>query len=420
MTKMKVFVIIPTYNEKENIGGLTGRILALPIAAEVVVVDDNSPDGTGALLDSLKATERRLHVIHRAGKLGLGTAHVAGLKYAIEHNADFAVTMDADFSHDPSYIPALVQTAQKFDLSIGSRYVDGGGAENSPFHRRLLSRAANMFAKAALGLKTSDCTAGFRCYKVQTLKTADLEGIFSNGYSFLIEMLYRLQRLGFSVGEIPIRFIDRELGASKISRNEIFKALYTVIRLAWTRVNPLNQLRMFFHKGRYAKVTAMLGSGKTLDIGCGRPCECMPDQSFLRFLARPDAVGLDLKDVKGPYGFFRGSVTAMPFRAGELDNVVAMEILEHITDVPAALTEIKRVLKPGGVLIMSTPDNSPFWTLLWDIWSSTVGRMWHHEHLVSYNAAQWRALLEHQFKVTELRRHWGFDLVFHCVSIPSK
>lgn len=254
---MKTFVIIPTYNEKESLGRLTGRILALPLAAEVVVVDDNSPDGTGALADGLMAAEKRLHVIHRAGKLGLGTAHIAGLKYAMANGADFAVTMDADFSHDPSYIPLLVEAARKLDLVIGSRYVDGGGAENSPFHRRLLSRGANLFARAALGLKASDCTAGFRCYKVPALKTADLEGISSNGYSFLIEMLYRAQRLGFSVGELPIRFIDRELGVSKISKSEIFKALSMVLRLAWRRVSPLNHSRPAFHAGRYPKARGM-------------------------------------------------------------------------------------------------------------------------------------------------------------------
>jgi glycosyltransferase involved in cell wall biosynthesis len=231
---MKVFIIIPTYNERENIGSLTGKILALPLSAEVVVVDDNSPDGTGNLLDILKSGEKRLHVIHRAGKLGLGTAHIAGLKYAIANNADFAVTMDADFSHDPAYIPALIEAAQGLDLVIGSRYIPGGGA-NFPFHRWLLSRCANLFAKAALGLKASDCTAGFRCYKLSVLKPAQLDGIFSNGYSFLIEMLYRLQRLNLSVGEIPIQYMDRQLGASKISRNEIFKAIYTVVRLASAR-----------------------------------------------------------------------------------------------------------------------------------------------------------------------------------------
>jgi 2-polyprenyl-3-methyl-5-hydroxy-6-metoxy-1,4-benzoquinol methylase len=178
---------------------------------------------------------------------------------------------------------------------------------------------------------------------------------------------------------------------------------------------PLSRLRIVFHTGRYRKVAAMLVPGKVLDIGCGRPCESLPDQAFLRFLGRPGSVGLDLKRLEGPYEFCQGSVLALPFRDGELDNVTAMEILEHITQVREALKEIKRVLRPGGVLVMSTPDNSPLWNLIWGVWSSTVGRMWHHEHLVSYNAAQWRALLEEQFTVTEFKRHWRFDLVFRCV-----
>lgn len=230
---MKVFVIIPTYNERENIGGLVKRVLALPVPAEVVVVDDNSPDGTGVLLDSLAAAEPRLHVIHRAGKLGLGTAHIAGLRYALEKGADLAVTMDADLSHDPSYIPAMIEAAGSFDLVIGSRYVDGGGAVNSPFLRRLLSRGANLFAKTMLGLKAGDCTAGFRCYRATALRALDLGAIVADGYSFLVEILHQVEGRGFKVGEVPIKFIDRELGASKISRSEISKAVYTVLRLAF-------------------------------------------------------------------------------------------------------------------------------------------------------------------------------------------
>ncbi|OGR64154.1 MAG: hypothetical protein A2X31_12845 [Elusimicrobia bacterium GWB2_63_22] len=232
---MKVFVIIPTYNEKENIGSLVKKVLSLPVPVEAVVVDDNSPDGTGALLDGLAAAEPRLRVIHRPGKLGLGTAHIAGLRYALERGADFAITMDADLSHDPAYIPALLEAAGSFDLVIGSRYAGGGMAVNSPAHRRALSRGANLFARLVLGLRAGDCTAGFRCYSAPVLRALDLDSIFSNGYSFLIEILGEIQARGFSVGEIPIKFIDREMGASKISRNEIAKALYTVLRLGLRR-----------------------------------------------------------------------------------------------------------------------------------------------------------------------------------------
>jgi len=230
---MKVFVIIPTYNEKENIGGLVKRVLALPVSAQAVVVDDNSPDGTGALLDSLAAAEPRLHVLHRPGKLGLGTAHVAGLCYALGKGADLLVTMDADLSHDPVYIPALLEAAAGCDLAIGSRYTAGGGAVNSPLLRRALSRGANMFAKTMLGLKAGDCTAGFRCYRAAVLRALNLDAIVADGYSFLIEILSAIEARGFTVGEVPIKFMDRELGASKISRKEISKAIYTVLRLAF-------------------------------------------------------------------------------------------------------------------------------------------------------------------------------------------
>lgn len=235
---MKVFVITPTYNEKENIGNLVKRVLALPVGAEVVVVDDNSPDGTGRLLDSLAAAEPRLHVIHRPGKLGLGTAHIAGLRYALARGADFAVTMDADLSHDPAYIPAMLEAARSFDLVIGSRYAAGGAAVNSPGHRRALSRGANLFARLVLGLRAGDCTAGFRCYSAAVLRALDLDAIFSDGYSFLIEVLAEIQLRGFSIGEVPIKFIDREMGASKISRGEISKAVYTVLRLGLRRAAP--------------------------------------------------------------------------------------------------------------------------------------------------------------------------------------
>jgi glycosyltransferase involved in cell wall biosynthesis len=232
---MKIFVIIATYNEKENIARLTERVLGLPFPIEIAVVDDNSPDGTGLLADELSRKDARIHVLHRPGKLGLGTAHIAGFRYALDKKAGLILTMDADFSHEPSYIPAILEAAKSFDVVIGSKYVKGGAMVNSPLYRRLLSRCANRFAKAALGLKANDCTAGFRCYKAAVLESIDLGNVFSNGYSFLIELLYRIQLRGFSVGEVPIQFVDRRFGVSKISKSEVFKALVTVGKLAGGR-----------------------------------------------------------------------------------------------------------------------------------------------------------------------------------------
>jgi dolichol-phosphate mannosyltransferase len=236
---MKSTAIIPTYNERENIVLLVPELLALPVGLHVIVVDDNSPDSTGLIVDEMSAREPRVSVVHRPGKLGLGTAYVAGFKAALAGGADRILTMDADYSHHPRYIPAMLERSQAADLVIGSRYVRGGGAVDSPFMRRLLSYGANAFAKVMLGLKAMDCTAGFRCYRREVLESIDLDSILSNGYSFLIEMLFQVQRRGWTVAEVPIQFMDRRLGASKISRSEISRALCTVLRLSVTRIKAV-------------------------------------------------------------------------------------------------------------------------------------------------------------------------------------
>ncbi len=235
---MRTTVIIPTYNERENIEPLVTQLLALPVGLRVIVVDDNSPDGTGAIADRLAVESNgRVGVIHRAGKLGLGTAYIAGFKRALAEGADLICTMDADFSHNPRYIPAMVEKiAQGYDLVIGSRYVRGGATSGCTFDRKLLSWGANAFARTLLGLRAHDTTAGFRCYRREVLEGMDPDAIKASGYSFLIEMLYRVQRRGWRVGEVPITFENRRLGTSKISRDEIVRALGTVLRLAWARL----------------------------------------------------------------------------------------------------------------------------------------------------------------------------------------
>lgn len=234
---MQVVVIVPTYNERENIEALVMQLLGLPMAVRVVVVDDNSPDGTGAIADRLAAkNDRRVSVIHRASKLGLGTAYIAGFKRALTEGADLICTMDADFSHNPSYIPAMVtKIGQGYDMVIGSRYTRGGGTSGCTFGRKLLSWGANAFARATLGLCAHDATAGFRCYRREVLESMDLDEIKASGYSFLIEMLHRVRRRGWRVSEVPIIFENRRLGTSKISKHEIALALATVLRLAWAR-----------------------------------------------------------------------------------------------------------------------------------------------------------------------------------------
>ena len=234
---MKTTIIIPTYNERENLADLVQHILDLNIHPYIVVVDDSSPDGTGELADELAARDGRVRVIHRPAKLGLGTAYIAGFKRGLADGADRVVTMDADFSHNPRYVPAVVALTEKYHVGIGSRYVPGGGVTaNWGFHRRFLSWGANHFAHLLLGLKANDCTAGFRCYRREVLQSIDLDRIFSNGYSFLIEMMYKCQRLGYTFGETPILFENRHRGDSKISRGEIFRAMYTVLRLSISRL----------------------------------------------------------------------------------------------------------------------------------------------------------------------------------------
>jgi dolichol-phosphate mannosyltransferase len=233
---MKPTVIVPTYNEHENIVLLVPELLALPVGLNVLVVDDNSPDSTGHIVEEMAAREPRLSVIHRPGKLGLGTAYIAGFKKALATGAERILTMDADYSHHPRYIPAMIERSQTADLVIGSRYVRGGGAMGRSLPLRLVSYGGNAFAKIVLGLRAMDCTAGFRCYRRDVLEAIDLDSIISNGYSFLIEMLYLVQRRGWTVAEVPICYMDRQLGASKISRTEITRALYTVVRLGASRV----------------------------------------------------------------------------------------------------------------------------------------------------------------------------------------
>ncbi len=234
---MQVSVIVPTYNERENIEALVTQLLALPTGVRVIVVDDNSPDGTGEIADQLAVeSEGRVSVIHRPGKLGLGTAYIAGFKQALADGADLICSMDADFSHNPRYIPELVaKIVQGHDLVIGSRYVRGGGSTQT-WDRKVFSWGANTITRIVLGLHAHDTTAGFRCYRRRALESLDLDSIRSSGYSFLFEMLFRVERRGWKVGEVPIIFEDRRLGASKVSKNEIFRALGTVLRLAPKRL----------------------------------------------------------------------------------------------------------------------------------------------------------------------------------------
>ena len=228
-------VLTPFYNEKDNIGELVVMLLSLPFKIHVVIIDDNSPDGTGQLADDLRTKHDRLHIIHRNRKMGLGTAHITGFKYALKKDAKFIFTMDADLSHHPTHIPSMLHLASQCYVVFGSRYVPGGGIINWGLSRRFLSWVANHLSRAVLGLQVRDCTTGFRCYHREVLLNIDLDNIFSGGYSFLIEMAYICQKMGYTIGEVPIIFANRTRGTSKISKKEIFKAMYTLTRLSFIR-----------------------------------------------------------------------------------------------------------------------------------------------------------------------------------------
>lgn len=238
----KTLIVVPTYNERDNVAemarGMLGAVApaapATPGAAavELLFVDDNSPDGTGAELDRLAAAEPRLHVLHRAGKLGLGTAYLDGFRWGLGRGFEVLVQMDADGSHDPRYLPGLLdELARGADVVIGSRYVAGGGTANWGLGRRLLSRGGSLYARTILGVAVRDMTAGFACWRRAALEQIDLGTITSNGYSFQIEMKYRALRAGLRLVEKPIVFVDRKVGQSKMSRAIFLEAITKVWRL---------------------------------------------------------------------------------------------------------------------------------------------------------------------------------------------
>ena len=230
----RALVIIPTYNERENLTTIVPLVLEQDPRLEVLVVDDNSPDGTGDLADALAGADQRVHVLHRAGKAGLGTAYVAGFRWAIEQRYDYVFEMDADLSHDPRHLPTFLAEMADADLVIGSRYLNRRVTViNWPMSRLMLSYFANVYARRVTGLRLWDSTGGYKCYRRAVLEGVDLDRVRSNGYSFQIEMSFRAWRKGFRIKEITITFTDRNLGQSKMSGRIVREAIWMVWRLRW-------------------------------------------------------------------------------------------------------------------------------------------------------------------------------------------
>ncbi|MHB8172917.1 MAG: polyprenol monophosphomannose synthase [Nitrospirota bacterium] len=225
---MRALVVIPTYNEISNVTKIVDAVLGVSEIAEVLVVDDNSPDGTGAAADDMARSNPRVHVMHREGKMGLGSAYIEGFRYAIDKGYDYIFEMDADFSHDPAEIPRFLEAAAENDVIIGSRYIDGIRILNWPLKRLMLSYFASVYARMITGLKLHDTTGGYKCFRREALEKLDLSRIHSDGYSFQIEMNFLCQKKGFRLKEIPIVFSDRRRGASKMNKGIIFEALAVV------------------------------------------------------------------------------------------------------------------------------------------------------------------------------------------------
>ncbi len=237
MNRSDSIVIIPTYNEKENVEAIIRAVMELPHGFDILIIDDGSPDGTAQIVKNLQAAEfaERLHLVERKGKLGLGTAYIAGFKWALAEGYDYVFEMDADFSHDPKDLTRLYEAcaAEGYDVAIGSRYVSGVNVVNWPMGRVLMSYYASKYVRLVTGVPIHDTTAGFKCYRRRVLEAIDLDAIRFKGYAFQIEMKFTAYKLGFKIKEVPVIFVNRQLGTSKMSGGIFGEALFGVVRLRW-------------------------------------------------------------------------------------------------------------------------------------------------------------------------------------------
>jgi len=228
---MKSIIVIPTFNEAENIQNLISKIHSVVPSTHILVVDDNSPDGTAEIVSNIKSTDQRLHLIKRPGKMGLGTAYCDGFKYCLEKDFDAICEMDADLSHDPLELPNFFREFPNYDLLIGSRYIVGVNVVNWPLSRLILSYGANLYTRIITGMPINDATGGFKCFRASKLKEIDLDTIHSNGYGFQIEMNFRMWKKGARIKEIPIIFVDRRSGVSKMNKSIVYEAIFLVWKL---------------------------------------------------------------------------------------------------------------------------------------------------------------------------------------------
>jgi dolichol-phosphate mannosyltransferase len=240
---LKTLIIIPTYCERENIVELCKLILDLSLNIDILVIDDNSPDGTASVVEVLSKKFSQIKLIKRPAKLGLGSAYIEGFKYALKNNYDYVFEMDADFSHNPDYIPEFLKKIENCDVIIGSRYIKGVSVVHWPMTRLFLSYLANLYTRVLTGLKIHDCTSGFKCFRRGVLQSLDLDEITSNGYAFQIEVNFLAKRKGFEIREIPIIFVERNAGVSKMNKKIVFEAVYIVLRLFFKRFLKMRDVK---------------------------------------------------------------------------------------------------------------------------------------------------------------------------------
>ena len=396
MSGARTLLVIPTYNEAGNIERLLREIQAQGLGLDLLVIDDRSPDGTGQLVDRL-AAGLPLTVIHREGKLGIGSAHKRGFAYAQEHGYTQVLTMDADFAHDPSYLRRVLAHAGSAEVVVGSRYMPGGGLRGWSAIRLIITHTAHWCTTHLLGLPF-DCTGGFRLYRVSVFERFDYQGIQSDGYAFLIEMLYHLARVGCSIREVPITITSRHRGVSKISRVEILNAVKTLARLRWQRQGPQRLLAadpvpgmdwdrywaaaQHARPGLYARIAefyrrqiisraAAIAVAPHLPDGPGRHylhagCGSGGSDQRLR-LRRAQVHALDLSPVAlqlnrarpmpFPSWHVCGDLFRLPYLSGTMDGLFNFGVMEHFEprEIDAMLAEFRRVLKPGGRLILFWP-----------------------------------------------------------------